>query len=770
MHRGTRLTVPSGDSGHMGNVRLHKLWAGEYLAAPDDNLGPDSDLVREVECDELNLQHIETRIQQLIPILDIAKGFCSKCRHLLDHWPDLSATDWDYAPGRSFSSVSEIEAATRTGCKFCTFLFSRLLEDGLLDNFRKIESRLVVLGHDATITLSIQNWGQGPAQSQILWLNLPGKEATHCNSEGARAASFESNVMKLSAKLWQEKIDIFEVARIWLRECCVFHGQCRPTKEYSRPSRLISFEQNVARVVLTESLDIMPQYATLSYCWGREPFLMLDTDTMGSFLDGIAIKHLPKIFQDAIHVARELGLSYIWIDALCIIQQNDGHDDWLQELGLMESIYGNSYVNLAASSATNVHGSLFSKPEHYSAGFCARVTTSEYCTVQSFYKENLYRKFSNGSHLATRGWTLQERLLPPRTIFFGDSGIFWECRSMTRSEFSPDVSRAVFNHHFLRPDNKEWPWWQIVQDYSRSMLTNPSDRLPALAGVARRQHEATGHHYLAGMWRENLLSQLTWMVVGERRNRPVWRAPSWSWMSVDSGVRCWPWLDLSHMSKYISVSRARTEPSGLDPFGHVSSGLLSIACSALVHAQLFESTRPEEAAREQDAPRYPLARVKSVDSYFPISIDCLEDDLIQSRDDIYLLPVFSGPSGSSRQWTQTEVKDGKENKKENQISEQDRTSVDSDSDLEMREQLIIRGLVLRNYEKDAGNQGRFYRIGSFNFENFSMGFGDPEWDRDYCQEFIRILDEERAELDGEECFDTLGSQRRVKNSFCITIE
>ncbi|KAK2033595.1 HET-domain-containing protein [Colletotrichum zoysiae] len=724
----------------MDNVRLHKLWAEEYLAAPGDNLGPDSDLVREVESDEVNLQHIETTIQQLIPTMDVARRFCSKCRHLLDHWPDLSVTDWNYAKGRSFSSVSEIEAGARTGCEFCTFLFSQLLRNGYLSKFRKIESRLLALGNDVTIILSIQSWVQGP----VLWLNLPEKEATHCNHKGA-CCRFDSDVMGLSAKLWQEKTDMFEIARIWLHECCISHRDCRSTKEYSRPSRLISFDQNVARVVLTEMFDIRPQYATLSYCWGRKSFLKLTTDTMDSFLGGVAIKDIPKTFQDAIYVARELGLSYIWIDALCIIQQKDGYDDWLRELGLMESIYGNSYVNIAASSATNVRSSLFSKPENYSEGFCARVTTSEYCTVQSFFNKGLYHKFSHSSHLATRGWTLQERLLPPRTMFLGDSGIFWECRSTTRSEFSPDMSLAVINSdHLLRPENQHWPWDKIVMYYSGTILTNPSDRLPALAGVARRQHQATGHHYLAGIWREDLVYQITWMVVGKRRKRPVWRAPSWSWIAVDGRVELRTWSNVPGMTKHVSVSCAWTEPSGLDPFGQVSSGFLTLECSALVRAQLLEPKRSEETVGEQEVWRCLLTRMNNVNADFPISIDCLEDYRICSREEVYLLPISSFPL--------------------NNLTPDDSDSDDSESDLGVQQ--VILGLVLQGCGKDAGNQDHYYRIGSFSFVN-NFGFCP---NRDHYEEFMQVLDEERAETGEAGGSDTLGSQGRLKDNFHITIK
>ncbi|KAF6789082.1 heterokaryon incompatibility protein [Colletotrichum sojae] len=316
---------------------------------------------------------------------------------------------------------------------------------------------------------------------------------------------------------------------------------------------------------------------------------MLTVDKMDTFCQGIAICDLPEVFRDAIHVARELGLSYIWIDALCIIQHGDDGQDWLRESALMRSVYGNCHVNIAATSASNVHKGLFSKLEHYSGGFYARVTTAKFCTAQCFFHSYVHSAASTDTHLATRAWTFQERLLPARTIFLGDTGIFWECRSSTRSEFLPQSFPWVTDRtRLVRPENEGWNWQHIVGEYSRANLTNPRDRLPALAGIARRQYEATGHHYLAGMWKEHLAHQLLWTVAGKRRQRPSWRAPTWSWASVDGGAyyRTYWYHDtfLREAKHYVQVLDVWTTSVGPDPFGQVSNGLLSLACSALMHA------------------------------------------------------------------------------------------------------------------------------------------------------------------------------------------
>lgn len=169
-------------------------WAERYLAADGDDVDAYSHLVKEVEEDEIDPERFENEIQRLVPAMNIIDGFCGKCRQFLQHWPDISTIQWALANGRSFSSVCEIEVATIAGCKFCAFLHSRLVHRQLLDVFLKIESRLRAFGHDGSTSLTIEAWGEGPLQSHIMWLNLPGKKATICTSRGSSAVKFFSDV------------------------------------------------------------------------------------------------------------------------------------------------------------------------------------------------------------------------------------------------------------------------------------------------------------------------------------------------------------------------------------------------------------------------------------------------------------------------------------------------------------------------------------------------------------------------------------------------
>ena len=143
----------------------------------------------------------------------------------------------------------------------------------------------------------------------------------------------------------------FECARQWLNECLEKHSCCRTTENESRPpTRLIKIDSadTVARccLYLTKSDARNLNYLTLSHCWGNAKVFKLTHETLESMLEEIQLDLLPQTFKDAIHITRKLGYHYIWIDSLCVLQ--DDQDDWAYESSTMNSIYSNSILTIAA--------------------------------------------------------------------------------------------------------------------------------------------------------------------------------------------------------------------------------------------------------------------------------------------------------------------------------------------------------------------------------------------------------------------------------------
>ncbi|KAF1970944.1 HET-domain-containing protein [Bimuria novae-zelandiae CBS 107.79] len=423
---------------------------------------------------------------------------------------------------------------------------------------------------------------------------------------------------------------VWDIANEWLRTCRDSHGYCCTTYlDKMLPTRLIQVGGNNSelRLVLSSSLSADAEYATLSHCWGTKPFLKLTQANLHTLLRGIQYESLSKTFQDAVVAARNLGLSYLWIDSLCIVQED--WEDWQHEAVKMSHIYSNSSLNLAASDSPDGHTGCFFEdrpdvPNVWKVSFPPTGTTPK-TKMSSFaddedIPDKVYlwncitpgtRRVIEESLLASRAWTLQERLLPPRTLYFGREQIAWECRTCTAYEGLPDMfDEGIMG---LSPENFVWTleedeplshtynvqlWSDIVEDYSKRKLTFDKDRLVAISGLARILASVYGTEYVAGMWVKDLIRLLIWHKdvsepLSSRDSQAAYRAPSWSWASVGGGVK-FPKgyarpldgdraaIDAIHASRLYpaSVLEAVTAYPE-DQFGEVTSGYIRIRVQTL---------------------------------------------------------------------------------------------------------------------------------------------------------------------------------------------
>lgn len=490
------------------------------------------------------------------------------------------------------------------------------------------------------------------------------------------------------------ELDRFESAVAWLRTCDESHDSCQRRTDLDRPSRLVSVHNEAIKVVDTQSFGDMPQYATLSYCWGRDDFIKLTMQAIDSFYEGVNYIDLPQTFQDAIFVTRRLGLDYIWIDALCIIQRQEDFSDWLSESARMRSIYGGGYVNIAASHAGNVHEGFLHRSDEYQGGIAAKVSTSQGSHMQVFYARTVedgegWAYWEERSDLGQRGWAFQERLLAKRTLHFNKYGLLWECRESNAAEFSPEPKGPWGPGRLACPDHEPWEWIEVVNGYSDTKLTISSDKLTALAGIARRQSEAKPDQYLAGMWRSELIYQLCWRAIVNQgsRKRPESRAPTWSWASIDGGVLgSWFPRGLGEddvLNEYVSLLDVWTTPSGPDPFGAVSNGELKLGCYTLIQGRL----NSQRSSSSSNISAYETSKLRisleASEQLFIVYLDCYGDIDTTKDTDVYLLPIWESDSRPT-----------------------------SHSHVVPTHNPLTRGLVLQHIE---GCRGRFRRLGAFFF-------------------------------------------------------
>jgi hypothetical protein len=402
------------------------------------------------------------------------------------------------------------------------------------------------------------------------------------------------------------------LGRAWLAQCMKNHTQCSKPQTFT-PTRLINvqledFSKPPCLVTLS---DTVSQYAALSHCWGGNIEFKTLQANIEEMKNGLSLSKMPRNFQDAVHITRGLGLNYVWIDSLCIIQ--DSKSDWEHEAARMGDVYSNATVTIAAAVAENSTVGILKKIESPKPLFEIKFDETSgpddtlyiFPKSQKSQRENGEESFSSCSTgaLASRGWTLQERVLSDRMLYFGASQLFWSCCQTTFAadgfHSEPDVLRDVHLTSDLRqvadlsvPSSAERregltslqgnlaiynKWYHWLYEYTQSRkLTKTSDKLPALSGIASHVAKLTNDKYIAGLWAGDLCRGLLWQrdaIYPFQKAHPL-RGPTWSWVNFDSGVHFKGDENLRVDESMIDVIDYSIETQGSNPFGEVSGGKL----------------------------------------------------------------------------------------------------------------------------------------------------------------------------------------------------
>lgn len=340
----------------------------------------------------------------------------------------------------------------------------------------------------------------------------------------------------------------FTRARNWLNKCDSTHTECHAFRESFMPHRLIDVGTDAAnptiRLITTSELS---PYATLSYCWGGDQPTKTTRANVGQYEARIQTALLPQTILDALTVTRGIGLRYLWIDAYCIVQ--DDEDDKTRQISQMHQVYRGSYVTIIAAKADSSNSGFLAPREAY------RPVKMNVRWDDNVFEEAIAVRQSDESQdhrLFTRGWTLQEVRLSARVLMYGHSDAGFACVKGIRSDSGRNSSRHRRMRNILAPGNDTVSsstnphpseWFYVVSEYTRRDLSVDSDKLLAIAGLAEEYANTRPvTDYLAGMWREDLLHQLLWNPRPFKRKerkatRPAeYRAPSWSWASLDGEI------------------------------------------------------------------------------------------------------------------------------------------------------------------------------------------------------------------------------------------
>lgn len=515
-------------------------------------------------------------------------------------------------------SWATLSLAVDNGCQLCALL-QRTLIDAYKEEFDWTEAEVVShhvakdIEGETSLTISSQESGYGITYDRTY---LPSDDA---DKQDYRATRFPDAIvirpflrvcqaderLPLFSRVTSTTID-FNLCLAWLAECCSKHIRCSAMADQELPTRLIDLGEpdglQEPRLVITQGQ--YGKYIALSHCWGESNPPVTNSESFSAYLNCIPFSSLPRTFRDAITIVRKLGFRYLWIDCYCIIQGDQ--EDWQIECAKMHSTFENSILTIAGPGAGNTEaGILHPRAEmplppctvqvHDLAGQSlgkivimlnnGGYTAGGYCSKYG----RPWRK--QHSKLNTRAWIVQERYLSPRILYFGTAQVYMECKTTNLFECSTSPPSIVMDPERYYRALIEFgqdaasdlaTWHHIVRVYSNRRLTEESDKLPALSGLASRVYQSTKDTYLAGLWQSALFSGLHWKVQyhGNEQVEHVsarsaaYTAPSWSWAACDYPVI----FHLDGLSSRPAIHDISADVSvvGLDPFGQVSGGRLTL--------------------------------------------------------------------------------------------------------------------------------------------------------------------------------------------------
>ncbi|QDS71508.1 hypothetical protein FKW77_004827 [Venturia effusa] len=375
----------------------------------------------------------------------------------------------------------------------------------------------------------------------------------------------------------------FRLMGSWLRDCNENHGDtCPSNAAFVLPSRLIDVgidppspsvyivEKEKLEALLNGEEDLRLKYTAFSHPWGKvedkNKHFLANRGNIDKFTtDGILVEDLPQTFKDAVTISRGLGIQYLWIDSLCILQGPDG--DFDQESKLMDAVFHSAYCVIAAASAVGTSSTVLSSR---SAADTVVVPATRNGVQHSLYIRKSVDDFQADvldAPLSKRGWVLQERALARRTIFFSNNQVYWECADGIRCETLTKLKNSKvaflgdsnFPTYALKSTKGEdvskggqiFLYESLYAQYSTLNFTYAADRSVAILGLEQRLARAFNDHGEHGVFQRHLERGLMWRRGQDSEGRAIQKltrilntnddgrgkkSPTWSWMAYEGGI------------------------------------------------------------------------------------------------------------------------------------------------------------------------------------------------------------------------------------------
>ncbi|CAM1510871.1 Fc.00g083840.m01.CDS01 [Cosmosporella sp. VM-42] len=499
---------------------------------------------------------------------------CDKCRCIpwdFQVWPQHHGGRIEVQHHETFAGLEESAAA---GCSLCRVFWSVMVykhvDTGTLKNS---PCRVTLAFSDNVKGNRYVEFRAGSYHVWIMWRRAS-LQGTSLEGKDTFPPAYAPKRLAPETLDQDLKSLVRDTIRPWITNClgasgvhknCTDHGpKSNAEKNFYLPTRLLDVGTHGSpsvRVVITEqdcSKTTKPVYLILSYCWGLANERAKTTRAnLGERRRGIDLDSLPKTVKDAIILTRLMGIRYLWVDALCIVQSWAGDryiDDWNSEAPKMGLYYSNAYCLISALEASDSSNGIFfeRKVAKYATKDCVLAfdtTKDEYIYLLAVRPENELKLELAGMPLMKRGWTFQERLLSPRALLWSKRGLLWHCAGLRfATECSPEAEQPkgslalqLYSHAIFQPQagtvmTERWP--DAVSEYSGKNLTYETDRLVAIQGLGDRIAAQHNDEYFAGVFRSHLAYGLLWESPTDANRQKLAHFPTWSWAScsADSAI------------------------------------------------------------------------------------------------------------------------------------------------------------------------------------------------------------------------------------------
>ncbi len=530
------------------------------------------------------------------------------------------------------STIRDLKEAAEEGCHICSLLYGQISWEDVQMLYKHLEQRSADVAAQFSyrwkmLSFSIRDytfWKLAMITSEpALRLDLH-IVLTHDVNHNPRLQEIQS---RNSACNTNSKQGLDQI-RTWLKRCHDTHGTCnrRLASDQQRvlPSRLIDIgpleQEPFIKLIKATDLPRGTQYIALSHCWGGQCSARLTKSTASGFFRQIQAPDLPKTFMEVLMLARELGIIYLWIDALCIFQ--DSKEDWRVESSKMLDVYSNATLTVAATASENANGGLFHGRSPLSIFPCHIPIKKDGLpcrTLVAYLRESKKKSLLTSPPLDRRAWAFQERVLSRRTLRCDKDQLYWDCCCLQARETFPNGIGRSWNSEYKFANFTQntdvvrlYKSWDYVREtYAQLDITFHADRLPAFSGVARKMYELTGasaSDYLAGLGRSRLDTELSWTIHRDSpRQRPrEYCAPTWSWASTTGGIV----LDDVSSHFKADILEAMTFPLD-DPYGQIARGHLLIRAKCCV-VRLVEASDSGSSRPNIDFPVIEQAELNSI--------------------------------------------------------------------------------------------------------------------------------------------------------------